>query len=706
MSGQQVKKQIMAKPKSLADSAGRLEHPFLWAVVLFAASFVLHTILNILVKENVIVTIDEALYTNIARSLAWKGKVAFRGQPVSYPYLLYPLLLVPVYRLNALLGGDIYRVIQVLNTLLITSSVFPVFCFARDFSKNDRKALLAALAVTLMPDMVMGGYEMTECLIWPLSLWMVFFCYRFYCSGRLTYGLWTAVFTGLLFAAKPGAVAAGAVMLVVYFIKSVLRNRENIRNSLLSLLLLLFSIGVVYGIFILLYGVPDSFLGLYAKQTGEWKPADILVALEAVFMLAFLFIFACGGIFGLFPVLALGEYDKEKRRFILSFLLGVLMVIIGTSVFVVPYKWSGKLGELPLHLRYCSMFIPVMFVLSTDRNLESRKYGRLTIALGILAALSVFPGARAGFVNKFSGIIDSLSLAAFIRTSHLNGNSTGWIITVLAVICYILLICQIAEISKQNIKKADKSSQRQQKLLFRIGTAWFLMFLVYNSVCAHVCTNVDFDPTVSADALEVNQKIIGQECLGITQRKYDDIHSYWLESRLNIPMQQVTVDQMFATMEENDGVYSPFVPLDQAPNVNNHETPDTNTFVLGMSIADHLELSDTVTAEKTKNGHFSIVRINPSRRWVDTMMYGLDYNVLYTDTPAYIAVFDENRNQSGSVTVTFRAYGSGTLNVDGNKIEMDRQEKDYEVTVPYSRIIPISAENDTVQILSYSTRKN
>ena len=212
MSGQQVKKQIMAKPKSLTDSAGRLEHPFLWAVVLFAASFILHTVLNILVKENVIVTIDEALYTNIARSLAWEGKVAFRGQPVSYPYLLYPLLLVPVYRLNALLGGDIYRVIQVLNTLLITSSVFPVFCFARDFSKNDRKALLAALVVSLMPDMVMGGYEMTECLIWPLSLWMVFFCYRFYCSGRLTYGLWTAVFTGLLFATKPGAVAAGAAV--------------------------------------------------------------------------------------------------------------------------------------------------------------------------------------------------------------------------------------------------------------------------------------------------------------------------------------------------------------------------------------------------------------------------------------------------------------------------------------------------------------
>ena len=98
----------------------------LWIIILFFGTFIVHTVLNILVNESPKVIIDEALYTNIARSLAYDGTLAFRGQPVNYPYLLYPFLLVPVYWLNRLIGGDIYRMIQVYNTLLISSSVFPV----------------------------------------------------------------------------------------------------------------------------------------------------------------------------------------------------------------------------------------------------------------------------------------------------------------------------------------------------------------------------------------------------------------------------------------------------------------------------------------------------------------------------------------------------------------------------------------------------
>ena len=695
----------ITKIQESLNSANSQEYRFYLVVILFAASFVLHTILNILIKENVTVVIDEGLYTNIARSLAWDGKLAFRGQPVNYPYLLYPFLLVPVYKLNALWGSDIYRAVQIFNTLLITSSVFPVYLFAKDFTRSSRKSFFAALIVALMPDMIMGGYEMTECLIWPLSFWMVFFCYRFYSTGELKYGLFTALFTGLLFASKPGAVAAGAVLLTAYFIKSVIQNRENIKNSLLSLLLLIISVGVVYGIFLLLFGTSDSLLGLYTKQTEEWKSQDFLVAIEAVFLLIFLFIFSCGGIYGIFPVVTLREYENTKRHFILSFILGILVVIIGTSFFVVPYKWTGQLGKLPLHLRYCSMFIPIMYIFSVDRNLESKRHRCLMIALGVLSVLSVFPGARAGFVSK-TGIVDSITLAAFIHNSMLDGQITGWLLTVFAVICFVLLIYRISVISKQSDKKTGKENrQQQQKKLCSIGTTCFLLFILFNSICAHIGANVYIDSTVSADAREVNQKIAGKNCLGITQRYYDDIHSYWLESRLTTPMQQVTADQMFIRMEETSGVYSPFTPVEQSPNVNNHETPDTDTFILGMTIADHLELSNSVTEERTENGHFSIVHIQPSECWVDTMMYGLDDNALYPNVQGYIHIFDDNRNIDGYVTVEFTASGPGTFKVNGEKIELDRSTKTFEVTIPYKKLIPVNAENGTIQILSYSTRK-
>ena len=199
--------------------------------------------------------------------------------------------------------------------------------------------------------------------------------------------------------------------------------------------------------------------------------------------------------------------------------------------------------------------------------------------------------------------------------------------------------------------------------------------------------------------------IEGKQCLGITQRYYNDNYTYYLESRLNEPMQQVTTDQIFLEMDQSKGVYSPFVPVDQSPNINNHETPDTDTFVLGMTIAEHLELSDSVTAQQTKNGLFTIVQIQPGERWVDTMMYGLDNNALYEDEVGYIDIFDDSRNIDGSLIITITAQGDGVLNIGGNKLTMESTEKTYEVTVPFSSSVTIKAEKGTVEILRYTTQK-
>ncbi len=672
-------------------------------VLLFLISFLIHTILNIYTKENVTVVIDEGLYTNIARSLAWDGILAFRGQPINYPYLLYPFLLVPLYWANRLLGGDIYRIIQIFNTFLITSSVFPIYFFASDFTKNHKKSLAAALIVAFMPDMIMGGYEMTECLIWPLALWMIFFSYRLSVTNQLKYGLLTALFTGLMFASKPGAIAVGAVMLVFYFIRTILKDRKHCKNAVLSLSLLIAIIGLVYGIFLLLSKTGGSLLGLYTKQTEEWTSNDIWVALEAVFLLIFLFIFACGGIFGIFPIAQLSDYEEHKRPFISSFLLGLLTVLIGTAIFVVPYKWTGALGELPLHLRYCSMFIPLMFVLSADRFAETKKTKIFIISLIIFIVLSIFPGVRAGFVKGETAFIDSMTLNSFFDSrASLNGKVTGWILTILVVAFSVFVL-----INTRNIftLKNQKLINKKSMITYQSGVVFLVFFMLFNSVCVHVASDVGIDPTLSADALEVNETVKDHECLGITQRYYDDIYSYWLESRLNAPMQQVTIDQMFIQMEETNGIYAPFIPVEQSPNINNHKTPSTNTFILGKTIAEHLELSDTTSKKSTSNNHFTIVYIQDATRWVDSMMYGLDDNTLYNGSVGYIHIFNDDRNIDGNLYLIIAATGRGRLLVDGTAIELNSQESSYEISVPYKSLITLQAENGNVEIISYTTKR-
>lgn len=163
---------------------------------------------------------------------------------------------------------------------------------------------------------------------------------------------------------------------------------------------------------------------------------------------------------------------------------------------------------------------------------------------------------------------------------------------------------------------------------------------------------------------------------------------------------------MFVQMEATDGRYSPFVPVEQAPNVNNHETTDTDTLVLGKTIAEHLELSESVlSVQRTQNGHFTVVKIDPSSSWVDSMLFGMDDNSLYPGTPAYLHIFDKDRNADGTLTVSVSASGSGTLTIGGETIALDQQRQSYTVTVPFAERVPVSAEGGTAQIYGYSTQK-
>lgn len=661
--------------------------------LIFALSFAVHTALNLLLIKAPTITIDEGLYTNIARSLTWEGELAFRAQPVHYPYLLYPFLLVPLYRLNALLGGDVYRYVQVFNTLLITSSVCPAYLFAKDFTKSERTAVMAAILVALMPDMVMGGFEMTEALIWPLTFWMVFLCYRYFAGHKIKYGILAALFCGLMFCTKPGAVAVGAVMLTAQACIAPAQGKKERLRALLPLAVIILVVVADYAVCQGLFHSDSSLLGLYEKQTSEWVAKDVLVAAEATILLVFLFVFACGGIFAILPFAYLKQFDIEKRRFILAFSAGLFAAILGTAVFVVPFRWDGSLGALPLHLRYIAMYVPAFFVFSSDMDLPAKAIGKgkkIKAAILVFAAFSVFPGARAGFV-KDSSFVDSVMLSAFYSTKRLNAAISGWIVTLIVFVFAVILMGTVSKGWRENLK--------------RTSTAYLLFLVVINSLCAHINANVFIDPTILTDALEVKQLVGKREALGISQRYYDDIYSYCLDSRLNYPMQQVTIDQMFVKTEEEQGVYVPFVPIEQPPNVNNRNTPDTDTFVLGMTIAEHLELSDNTTPVKTENEHFTVVKITPGVRWVDSMMYGMDDNRLFSGTTAMIEFFDDSRNVDGMIHMSVTASGKGSLKIGNQMLQLSNTETKYDIVIPFQKMITITAMDGTAQIISYQTER-
>ena len=666
-------------------------------MILFLTAVIIRSILVFILRNGPTVIIDESLYTNIARSLFYDGKLEYRAQPINYPYLFYPITLLPVYALQHLLGGDIYRYIQIFNIILMSSACIPAFLFARHFTGNPKKALGVAGFTLLMPDMVMSGFMMSESVIWPLAFWLIYCSYQMLITARTKYTCLTALFTFLMYFTKPGAIVMGLVILcfvgVVRFVSKQNRGQVFLGFGVLAFLTVLMY--VLYGC---LSASGFSLIGLYTKQTSEWQATDALVAAEAVPIMLFTFVAACGGICTILPLATLKRYSKENRLFIIAVCAGGLGVIIGTAIFVVPYKWNSTLGNIPVHLRYCSMFVPVFITFAAAADLTALKSNRLLrIALIIFAIMMILPGIRIGFVRGFSGSIDSMSLAAFFTTAHFNGQTVGWILTCVTVI-YVLYV----------ILRARKGGLSNS--IIKCTTIYMTVFFLFNNVAAYKQSDIYLDNdkklshSVIEDAKEVNQILDSTEsALCVTQRYYDDIYSYWLESRLTKPLQHVTIDQMYVSMNETGGIYHPFVPLDQAPNIGSHETVDTTTFVLGKTIAEHMEISDTANLYTTANGQFSIVQFEDGTRWVDTMMYGMDDNRLSSGSTGSILVFDESRNIDGYITLRIRAYGDGELTVGDSTIQLSRKVQTYIIKTTYTKTIPVKAVGANAYILSYTT---
>ena len=73
--------------------------PALVLLLLFAVSAALHYFISLSVSNGPVVYIDEGLYVNLARGLAFDHALTYRAMPTSYVYLTYPIALIPLLSL-------------------------------------------------------------------------------------------------------------------------------------------------------------------------------------------------------------------------------------------------------------------------------------------------------------------------------------------------------------------------------------------------------------------------------------------------------------------------------------------------------------------------------------------------------------------------------------------------------------------------------
>lgn len=162
----------------MRSASGRLEAvpAWAWLAVIVGLSWLLRVWL---VRGMVapFVFVDEAIYTELARSLADTGSFAVRGTPASGYSILYPALLAPAYGAFDNLV-DAYEAAKATNAIVMSLAAIPTYLLARRVAGQWLALLGAAIAVAV-PSMAYAGTMTTESLFYPVALGFAYVLVRY-----------------------------------------------------------------------------------------------------------------------------------------------------------------------------------------------------------------------------------------------------------------------------------------------------------------------------------------------------------------------------------------------------------------------------------------------------------------------------------------------------------------------------------------------
>jgi Dolichyl-phosphate-mannose-protein mannosyltransferase len=115
---------------------------------------------------------DEYIYSTLARSLAESGRPLIRGETVTFPALLEPILAAPFW-----LVGDVtlaYRLTQGMHALAMALAAVPAYLLVRRLGGGKWLGIGAAALAVAGPSLVYTSYVTADAVAYPLVLAAVY----------------------------------------------------------------------------------------------------------------------------------------------------------------------------------------------------------------------------------------------------------------------------------------------------------------------------------------------------------------------------------------------------------------------------------------------------------------------------------------------------------------------------------------------------
>jgi hypothetical protein len=362
---------------------------FVWLSVVYAAGVAARYAIGLFMGRNPFVMPDEALYADIARSIADGTGVMLRGQPVTYTNLLYPLLISPFYALFP--AGEQFRAIQLFNCFAMNLAVFPAFAIARRLTGEWAAFGIAVLSL-LLPDMLMAQRIMTEAVEYPLFLWTVYLMFGCFAEKHVRPG--KAALTGcaafLLAQAKGGSIALAAAFLAVLAAGSIRRRSLPEAKCALVFAATFAALWAAAHFALAWAGMDFSQPTIYQTQLQAPALDHLKKTLPGLLLYAFFIPVA----FGIYPLLLpasfLRRYDGPQRRQVALALLALMLTAAGACYMFFDAETIGNYFAGRIHIRYVFMYLPLFLAFAASPRLEGvRPNAKLLTALGFLLAMTV-----------------------------------------------------------------------------------------------------------------------------------------------------------------------------------------------------------------------------------------------------------------------------------------------------------------------------
>lgn len=384
---------------------------------------------------------DEAIYFDLGRTISFSHN--YGGHTQYNP--LYPLLISPFFKLETYI--DVYQAIRIINPILFSTIIFPIFWTAKEFLEK-RLAYLFSILVILLPFSAITPMVWAEPLFYSLYAWCIYLFIRFIKVLNHHTGAALGLALGLLFLSKQSAlILIFSIYLSLLYYLLIAHNRSELIRKTITVTLSMSALIAPW----LARNIctPNAGLLGYKEEVGSFASTDIFDEkfLSAVlYQVSYLGIstFFLGIILFYLLLLYIDKLSKEDKVIyvMLNITVPGLVLLCALHRYIAENSFNLPYG------RYLSVLLPYIFIFGT----YSLKYIKVNsrgvwICSGILCTLMTFcsirfpPTETLGYYSAINNF--DISYFNFIFGDALGGESINLCFyhILLSVFIILSIIC-------------------------------------------------------------------------------------------------------------------------------------------------------------------------------------------------------------------------------------------------------------------------